>query len=261
MLMGSNSRLARGAFIGITVVILVASATRFAAWGATLGPSIWGHDYRFYMVGVRLWLSTGSPFDPRTLAGPYAQFPDGAFLHPPIALPLMAPFAVLPWILWWVLPVAVILVCIRAWEPPTWSWPVIALGAAYWGTCSIVAAGNSTLWVAALFAAGFRLGWPAALIAVKPTLVPLALVGVRRRSWWVAGGIMAIVSLLLLPLWPQWLTAIRNAPLGLTYNSEEGLGLYWIVVSAWAAGYLHRRAGSDGRLGRITVVLPADQPS
>jgi hypothetical protein len=32
-------------------------------------------------------------------------------------------------------------------------------------------------------------GWPALAVALKPTLLPFALIGARRRSWWLVAGL------------------------------------------------------------------------
>ena len=234
-----------------TLAALIIAGSIVAMWAFAVGrPGAIGHDYQGYMDGARLWLASGSPYDPRTLAGPYAEFPEGAYLHPPIALPFMAVFLMVPWPLWWIVPIGLISLVIVSWRPPAWAWPVIALGAAYWGTRGMVATGNSAMWIAALLAAGLEYGWPAAFIAIKPTLAPLMLIGVRSRLWWATTCGLAVLAAACGPLWIQWVTAVRNAPVGIEYNSLEALGLFWIVGAAWLSVRAHREQLILGLLRR-----------
>ena len=54
-----------------------------------------GLDWLGYRAGFFRFLSTGTPYAPFELAGPF--HPEHLdFIHPPNVLPLIAPFAVLP---------------------------------------------------------------------------------------------------------------------------------------------------------------------
>ena len=70
--------------------------------------------------------------------------------------------------------------------------------------------GNTDLWMAAAVAGGIRWGWPAALLVIKPTFLVLAIVGVRRREFWIALAVSAIVSIPMAALWVDYVQAMRN---------------------------------------------------
>ena len=86
-------------------------------------------------------------------------------------------------------------------------------------------------------AGGLQWGWPAALIAIKPSVLPFLLVGVRRRSFWVAGAILGLASLTLWPLWPVYVTAIRNMEL----RSDYSLGSVTLLLMPIVAWFARRR--------------------
>ena len=92
--------------------------------------------------------------------------------------------------------------------------------------------GNTDMWMAAAVAGGIRWGWPAALLVIKPTFLPLALVGVRRREFWFAMAAVAIVSIPMAALWLDYVHALRNV----TIDAEYSLGSIPLVLShlvAW----------------------------
>jgi hypothetical protein len=66
------------------------------------------------------------------------------------------------------------------------------------------------MWTATMFGAGFMLGWPAALLLLKPSLAPLAIAGARRRSWFLAIGIIAVGTVVMLAESERYLTILRN---------------------------------------------------
>lgn len=56
-------------------------------------------------------------------------------------------------------------------------------------------------------------------MSIKPTFAPLALVGARKRSWWVALVPAGVFVLLTLPEWFRYVQAIRDVSnLGLDYS-------------------------------------------
>jgi hypothetical protein len=67
------------------------------------------------------------------------------------------------------------------------------------------------MWFAAFVALGTIYHWPSVLVLIKPTLAPFALVGIRHRSWWIALAALAVVSLVFLPMWQDWLAVTLNA--------------------------------------------------
>lgn len=212
--------------IGILAVALLWQL-RFSDWGRYFV----GSDLVGYTDGARRFLDTGSPYSPEQLAGPY-QLDIRSFIHPPIALLLFLPFLVLPAFLWWALPAGILAWALVRLRPAPWTWPVMLLMVCWPRSLGSIVAGNSDLWVMAFVAAAAVIGWPAVAIAIKPSFGPLMLIGIRRRSWWIAAGIVGAVSLVLLPLWPQWLDAVRNASPDPLY-SVWNLPLVCLGLVAW----------------------------
>jgi hypothetical protein len=72
---------------------------------------------------------------------------------------------------------------------------------------------------------------------VKPTLAPLALIGIRRRRWWFGLGAWLLVCLAFLPMWPEYVQVLQNArdPAGLLYSFND-LPLMAIGILAWLGG-------------------------
>jgi len=84
-------------------------------------------------------------------------------------------------------------------------------------------------------AGGLLWGWPAAVIVFKPSFAPFMLIGVRRRSWWLAIALVALLAVVMLPEWFRYVTALQNleSP-GLVYSLGD-LPLLLVPVIAWAA--------------------------
>jgi hypothetical protein len=99
--------------------------------------------------------------------------------------------------------------------------------------------GNPTIWLSAAVALGTVWGWPAVAVALKPTLLPFAFIGVRRRSWWLVAGLGLVVSIPFWGMWLDWFHAVTNA-----YGWRVG-PLYSLGRRAVAAGAGHRLAGTD----------------
>jgi len=190
-------------------------------------------DIGHYLDASRRWLETGTPYLAHEVAGGFDYSPL-TFLHPPIALLLFAPFLVIPVQLFWILPIAFLVAFVVLCRPAAWAWPLIG-GALLWHQTAVaIVAGNSDLWVAAFIAGGLWVGLPAVLVIVKPSLLPFAIVGVRERSWWIAAGVVAAVSLLFGRLWLDWIQVVLHAPGGLTY-SLLSLPLMLLPIVAWLA--------------------------
>ncbi|MFI5258681.1 MAG: hypothetical protein ACHQ01_03605 [Candidatus Limnocylindrales bacterium] len=243
---GDASRLdlPRTVILAVTGAILV-----IAAWEAVV---LWryigdqhalGTDLDYYRGIAQRWLDTGSFYLPQQLAGPYVNKADVHVLYPPIALLLFVPFTVLPWLLWWLVPLGTIAWFVLRWRPAPWTWPMLAFLAAWPTELAHVFYGNSTTWAIAAVAGGLAAGWPGAFVILKPSLAPFALVGIRRRSWWLAAVFFGMLSVVMLPLWQDFLTAIRNSDVGPTYSLSD-LPPMLLPVVAW----LGRRPGGIDRL-------------
>ena len=207
------------------------------AMATNLPDSAWYREFATadlggYLEGARRFLATGSPYLPPQIAGPWTL---GAhsFIHPPTALPLFLAFLVLPWPLWWAIPLALTIAVVWQLRPAPWSWPLLAACVLWPRSLGSLAAGNSDMWAMALVAVAVRWGPGPLLAALKPTFAPLALVGIRTRAWWIAALACAALGLLTLPLWFEYLAVVRNAGLPLTY-SLLNVPLLAIPLVAWA---------------------------
>jgi hypothetical protein len=170
------------------------------------------------------------------LSGPYSIFGE-VYLYPPIALALLLTFYPLG-IAWWIVPIAALVWMLWRWHPAMWSWPILAFALAWPRTLGAIVAGNTDIWISAAVATGLVYGWPVALIVIKPTVAPLVIVGIRRaRAAVLALGVAALMSLLMLPLWSDYLTAMNNvqSPIPAWSYSIGDAPLLLAPVLAWAA--------------------------
>ena len=188
-----------------------------------------GLDWLGYRAGVERLFATGTPYAAFELAGPFT--PEHLdFIHPPNALFLFAPFAALPtpldFVAWDAIPLAILGVALR--RLPWWGWPFVALLSATDSLQYPILNGNSSLWMCAAFSLGLRYGWPAGLIAMKPSLAPLAVVGVRRP---VPAIVLAIVPIAVTaPLLPDYFTVLRNTNLSFMYSITQ---YSLVALAAW----------------------------
>lgn len=173
-----------------------------------------GDDFRIYCENGATFLASGQFYAPEQLSGPYWNVLGHSVLYPPNALFLFVPLSLLPLplavLVWWGVPIAVTGYVLWSLRPSPWAWVGILLLMLWPHSIGIFLFGNSDMWLLAFVAAGVRWGWPAALVVLKPTLAPLALIGVRQRSWWIAAFVLGIASLPMLPLWADYLAAMRN---------------------------------------------------
>jgi hypothetical protein len=173
-----------------------------------------GVDFIILRDAAERWLSGGGLYLPYQVAGPYvhgehigAQSP---VLYPPTMLPLFVPFTILPAILWWAIPIAVTGWVVAGHRPRPLVWPLIAFLTVFPMTIWAAVAGSPILWFTMALALGTRYWWPSVLVLQKPTLAPFAVLGIWSPSWWLALAGLAVVSLLFLPLWPDYIQATAN---------------------------------------------------
>lgn len=174
-------------------------------------------DRTHYMDAARRFVETGTPYLASEVQSRFDYQPL-TFLHPPVALYLMVPFSYLPPVLWYAVPVGIVVISIWRWNPQPWSWPILALCLAWPRTPSMLIPGNTDMWVAAFVALGCRYGWPGLLAGIKPSLAPLALAGAWRRSWWLILPVALLAAVPFGGLWPDWLSVVRHAPGDLFYS-------------------------------------------
>lgn len=195
-------------------------------------PRSFGFDFSFYRFVGQRWLGTGVYYVPYQLAGPYPFHDMVDNLYPPSALFLFVPATILPGVLWWIVPAAVVGYAFWTWRPAPWAWAIAALLMCWPKSYIAWIFGNTEMWVMAAVAGGLLWGWPAVIAFIKPVFAPLALVGIRRRSWWVASAIVAVVSLAMLPMWLDYLAVVRN----LEHNGllfAQGVPLLLVPLIAW----------------------------
>ena len=230
------TRWGRPVALGLSVLGLVV----FAFWFALLlahADYRWvvGIDRAIYRDAALRWLGGGAWYLPDQLAGPYPILV-GHVLYPPVALLWFIPAAFLPDLLWWAIPIGTVAWVVARHRPALWAWPVMAACLAYNWTPQIIVAGNPSMWIAAAIAAG-TLGRPAfAFVLLKPSLFPLALLGVRSRGWWISVVAVTALSLLTLPMMLDYLRALLNArgPLATILYSARDLPMLAIPLIAWA---------------------------
>jgi hypothetical protein len=218
-----------GTIIGLEAVWIV-----FVFVQQALMNPAFGLDYRWHIDAARRLLETGTPYWPWQIAGPY-QIGDGAILYPPTAFLLFIPFIWLPAALWWAVPIAILVVGLAVHRPPLWALAVIGGLLAFEKSLNVYVFGNPSMWIVAAIAAGTVLAWPFVLVLAKPTFAPIALLGARRRSWWVAAALLAVLSIPFLRVWLDWFAVVRNSNVDLTYNLPT-LPLMLTPVIAWLSG-------------------------
>jgi hypothetical protein len=196
-----------------------------------IGPQL-GEDRLFSQAIGERWLSGQPIYLAHQLAGPYQVTLQVDNLYPPSALLLFVPFVFLPAFLWWLIPIGITGYVVASWRPAWWTWPLMALLIVWPKTISSVLWGNTDMWAVAAVAAGLRWGWPALFLLAKPTLAPFALVGVRSRAFWVVGAAMVIWSIVMLPLWLDYFTAMRHLRIPWDYSLGSIPSLFLPIV-AW----------------------------
>lgn len=234
---------------GLAVALAILTVQQYAFWLASPWAADWAFgkgDLTGYLEGARRFLETGSPYAPWTGLGPHT------FIHPPVALALFVPFLWLPAVLWWAIPIAGTAALVALERPGPWRLAAIALCLAWPRSTGAILAGNSDMWIMFIVALGVRYGWPMALLAIKPTFLPLA--ALRWRSW-KAGVVLALASLVMLPLWVEWLGIVTRISGGLWY-SLGGLPLVLVPV----IGGVHAPSALRDRVAALVLRAPAAVP-
>ena len=222
----------RAAALGAVVMFGLFVAT-WAQFVLTSGTANFGVDYTLYHDAGARWLNGDGFYLPHQLAGPY-QVTHGDVLYPPPFLLLLVPFQALPAVLWWVIPIGVVVWIVVTWRPGGIAWLLIAACIFYPVTGVKLIHGNPGIWIAAAIALGTRYAWPSVLVLIKPTVFPFALIGIWSRRWWLALAGMAGVSLLFLPMWRDYIVVLMNAEASSTllYSLNE-VPMLAIPVIAW----------------------------
>lgn len=220
-----------------------------------------GGDFGLYEDAARRWLAGGSFYLDRQLHGPY-EITGGDVLYPPVALALFVPFTVLPAVLWFAIPLAVVAWTLVWLRPAPWTWPVIAFCLTNPWSVQLTHSGNPTIWIAAFVALSVRWPWVSALVLLKPSLAPLALVGIRSRGWWAVSLVIGAVSLALWPMTLAWLHAVfdgRGPYSGLLYSWAHAPMAATALVACLGSGRRRVLDVGGGQVEPRDVVHPGDR--
>lgn len=223
------------AAVALSVVALAWIGVQLAEWVThwdEIAPNV-AADFNVLHDAAQRWVTGGDFYLARQLEGPY-EWPGPWVLYPPTTLLLFVPFLWLPAVLWWVIPIAITTWAVVRHRPRPLAIAVILFCLTNPTVHSTLFWGNPGMWFVAALALGTHYGWPAVLILMKPTLAPFALFGIWRRSWWLALAGLALVSLLFLPMWPDYITVLRNAdhPSGIAYSIAQVPAML-IPLAAW----------------------------
>jgi hypothetical protein len=224
---------------GVVGVLAILSAVLLfqIAYGNRVGIGV---DFHQYLDHVARWQATGQLYLPRQLAGPTTVM-DGDPLYPPTVLWLLIPFRVLPEPIWWIIPTAIIVVTLIRLRPAPWTWPLLAIIAFWPRTPALFLYGNPGMWMVAFICLALWRAWAGPLILLKPSLAPFALLGVGRRSWFIAMAVVVALSIPFGRLWLDYATVLQNSRVPLTYSLLD-LPLTLAPVIA----FLGRRRELDG---------------
>jgi hypothetical protein len=228
-------RLERVAILTVMGLAIVATTAQLVAGFALLnwGGTDWGGDFRGYVDATRSWLDGDGFYLPRQLQGPYTT-ELGDVLYPPTVLLLLIPFLVLPAPIWWVLAIGLPVSLIWSWRPRPWAVALILVCLAFPNMAIVYLRGAPVIVITAVIAAALRWKWPGALLLIKPSILPFALIGIRTRGWWLAAGLLVVLTLPVLSLIPSWVQATLDSRGngGLLYSLKD-LPLMMVPVFAW----------------------------
>lgn len=232
--MGRVERL-RPVWVGMAIVCMALAAVEAVVlYGIIHDQQAVGVDLDYFLFVAQRWLDTGVYYTAEQLSGPYQVQTLVDNLYPPHALYLFVPFLYLPALLWWAIPLAVIGYVVWWCRPALWAWPILALIVLFPKTLNQIIYGNTDMWIAAFIAGGVRWAWPATLITIKPSLLFFAVIGIGARSWWIAAGVLAVLSLPLILLWLDYPTVMLNSSAKLWY-SFGNLPFFVMPIVAWMA--------------------------
>jgi hypothetical protein len=195
-----------------------------------------GVDFTLYRDVAARWLGGGPYFEPYQLAGPY-EIRAGDVLYPPLGLWLFVPFAWLPVgvaaTIWWTVPIASVAWAILCLRPRPEAWPLLALCVAWPTTLLKTWTGNPVIWAVGALALGTLYAWPSVFVLLKPSLAPFALFGARRRTWWIALGVLVAASLPFGRLWLDWIATLANSRGGGVLYSALEAPMLLLPLIAW----------------------------
>jgi hypothetical protein len=246
--------------MAVTGAILAIAAIELVY--GVFGPPNWrqgiGGDLTYYAnLASRLFTGHGWYVD-RQLHGPWQINFTDEVLYPPAAAWLFAPFIVLPVGALLLIAIAVMVLLIRSWRPAPWTWPLMALCLAWPLTLLKGISGTSTVFVMMGVGLGLRYRWPSVFILLKPSFLPLALIGIRSRGWWIGLGVLVLLSLPFLGdtlLYPKVMADSRSSE-GIFYSLVD-LPMILIPIIAWL-GRTRLRGSVRTSATRTATQLPVE---
>ena len=238
-----RGRLIDIACLVLTGVILAMLVRDLVPLLPNLDPDKIAIDFNLYVEATRRAASGGDYYLLYQLQGPYPADP-GVILYPPTFILVMLPFTWLPWPVYWLAGLGPVVYAAWVHRPRVIAWPAIALCLWWPGTIVNVVAGNPVLLFMGALALATIWYWPSVLIFLKPSLLPFAFFGVWKRSWWIALGVLVLISLPFGTMWRDYLTVLLNArhELGLLYNLGQ-VPLMLLPLAIWAGRTTHRADG------------------
>jgi len=132
-------------------------------------------------------------------------------------------------------------------RPGPLAWPLMALCIAWPPTQVKLITGNPVIWSMLALALGCLYWWPSVLVLIKPSLFPFALFGANHRSWWVALGVLLLMSLPFTSMWGDWVTTVVNSRGGgVAYSIQEiPLLLLPLIAWRWRTRHMPQRASAE----------------
>jgi hypothetical protein len=239
----------------VSVVIFVLMPLIYVWMVSRYGPGWIGGDLRMYQQHVSAWLAGGPDYPAYELAGPFT-IETGVILYPPTTLALFVASLALPAALWWILPGLTSGAVVWRLRPKPWAFLAMGCLLLFPTSISNIAGGNPDIWIVAALAVAVYWRPAAAFVLIKPSVFPLALLGVRHRGWWVIAGLFAAGTLALLPQTLDWLRVLQNGVgprSGLLYSLED-VPLLLVPLVAWAGATRRPVRASEEK-------VPATQPA
>ena len=216
---------------GLIVLYGIALFAQVLAYGERTGYT--GGDAERFISSAARWAQGGSFYFPAQLAGRYEVGGD-VMLYPPLAIYLFLPFAVLPRILWWIIPLGIVAVTLWRLRPAYWSWPIIAGIWCLVPTQAGIMSGNANLWMTAAVAVAVWFGPASVVLLMKPTLFPIALLFARDRRWWIGLVVVVFFAIPFEGLWVHYVTITRNLDAPFWYSFDVYPMLLTPVIARWA---------------------------
>jgi hypothetical protein len=234
---GSQGRKPRVVLLAIVVGLIVFQLIRAGIWIVHSDEVLllinWA-DHHIYMEAAARIRAGGPVYPAWQLAGPYDLDQRPELYPPPTVLLLIVPMSYLPDVVWWLLPLAILVGTVIAYRPSLLACAGILICLSIPFTWGAIAVGNPVLYAAAAVAISTRWRWVSVAAFLKPSVYPFGLIGIRSGSWWIALTVLAALSVSMLPMWADYVTAMRNLRDWEIWYSATNVPLLLIPLIAWA---------------------------